>query len=275
MKPGGFEKISVSDGFLRKKLLKSGAELLKADHLKWYELKEIEERTSVSILGSCVPEMSVWQALYKIEFVLGTASSVKDARCSCVAGVNDQCKHSASLCLFINQERSTSQTDEVQKWKQPSRKTQSLYPKGETIEKLFDLPSIQCPSFKMHCPCEMQKVADQMEVFGLTDRGLYKSLTIDKGHCEEGDSMSTLVSVPLEVQAMLQNEILIPCWNREPNSYQEETFLITNVLCSTQKAEAIFSESLGQDTNKMWSFHRKYRISVSMARQIAHAKVSN
>ena len=58
----------------------------------------------------------------------------------------------------------------------PSRKRRQLYPNGESIQSLFDLTPCQRPTF---CLTQdyLTDIAEKMAACGLTDRGLYKSIT--------------------------------------------------------------------------------------------------
>ncbi len=269
---GGFQTILVTSGFFRATALKSGRDLLDGHHL--HEVQECQEGDQTYIRAACVPEMSVRQPAYKIEFQVDKNRQVSDARCSCVAGVTAKCKHSAALYLFVNEERSTSQTDEEQRWKMPSRKKQSLYPKGETIEQLFDLKPVEGPTFKQATD-KMQGLAEEMAQFGLTDRSLYKSL-VAANEEDELDQENELAAykAPEEVRCLLNTQLLIPCSSLQPSLSQKD-FFEKMVACTTEKSVRIFEETIGQDKNKQWFIHKKYRISASRAHRISRAKPSN
>ena len=129
---GGFEKVEADD-FFRSELLKSGKDLLQGEHLLPEEVKEVRDVIHTVIYGKCVREMSIREAPYQIEFHIGSDRKLMDARCACVAGRTGKCKHAAALFLYVNEERTTSQTDEAQKWRMPSRKRRQLYPKRKSV----------------------------------------------------------------------------------------------------------------------------------------------
>ena len=268
-KYGGFEQIEA-EGFFRKELLKSGKDLLHGEHLISEEVKEVRDMTKTAIYGKCVREMSVRETPYQIEFQISSDRKLLDARCACVAGRTGQCKHAAALFLYINEERSTSQTDEMQKWRMPSRKRRLLYPKGETIQILFDLPSSQRPTFRQSQDY-LTDIAEKMAACGLTDRSLYKSITAEKSSTEDQNSPS---KVPDEIVSLLSVELFIACSSLTPND-EEKTFYDNNVACTQEKAIEIYCDTIGQDRNKRWFLHKKYRLSASKAHQISRAKAPN
>ena len=129
---GGFDTITATH--FRKETLKKGKDLIQ--HL--FNIEEIRSNGKIEIQALVVRAASIKEKPYTIQIeVDSTSRSFLDGRCTCIAGISANCKHAAALLHFINNERSQGCTDEYQKWKAPSKKLQDLYPKGETIEKLF------------------------------------------------------------------------------------------------------------------------------------------
>ena len=227
------------------------------------------------ITAECVPEMSVRKKRYKIEFHLGEERRITESHCTCVAGVTGQCKHSASLFLFVNRERASGKTDEKQVWSAPSQRSQDLYPKGEKIRKMCGFSELERPSFKMSGE-EGRALASDMDSFGLTDACLFKSLKAEEEESEnEQELCSELPPVPEEVKGLLQNELLIPGEELVPQSEEEKKFFLEKVVCSRTNAEKVLAATQGQSKSREWFLQRKYRISASKAHKISRAKPEN
>ncbi len=126
-----------------------GQKLAEADHV--FDVKEIRENGRVEIVGFCVRETSVREKPYKITLELDDNRKILDARCQCVAGLNGDCKHTAALIFFINNEREESQTDRKCTWRAPSQYGQKLYPKGQTFDEIFGFNQ---PKARFNAPSE-------------------------------------------------------------------------------------------------------------------------
>ena len=185
----GQEKITICGGFgpisfpterqhFQGQALSKGRQLLQGEHLR--NVREERENGKVFIRASCLPETRVRQGDYNIEFEVSRATrEVVESRCSCVAGVTGTCKHAAAAFLFVNEERSTGCTDDRPTWKKPSKKAQDRYPKGQTLEDLFNLPPTPAPSFRA-TDAQLGLLKTRMEACGLQKACLYKSLTAEK-----------------------------------------------------------------------------------------------
>ena len=112
-----------------------GQKLAEADHV--FDVKEIRENNHIEIVGFCVRETSVREKPYKVALELDDKRVILDARCQCVSGLNGDCKHTAALIYYINNEREESQTDRKCTWRAPSQYGQKLYPKGQTFDEIF------------------------------------------------------------------------------------------------------------------------------------------
>jgi hypothetical protein len=171
---GGFDTITATH--FRKETMKKGKDLIQ--HL--FNVEEIRSNGKIEIQASIVRAASIKEKPYTIQIEIDNSSrTFLDGRCTCIAGISANCKHAAALLHFINNERSQGCTDENQKWKAPSKKLQDLYPKGETIEKLF-LGKVTPNSTSLPSNEALFKLASEMERFGLKNSALYKSLTADK-----------------------------------------------------------------------------------------------
>ena len=102
-------------------------------HLRWFLLIFLLLQWNIHLYllpAKCIREMSLNATPYNVELVLNENRHVTGARCSCVAGITGQCKHTAALVFHVNNERSTGCTDVEQSWSKPSEKLKQLYPKG-------------------------------------------------------------------------------------------------------------------------------------------------
>ena len=129
------------------------------------------------IHGLCIPQTSLNKVPYKVELELDDSRRIKNGHCNCVLGINGFCKHTSALVCYINLERTEACTDAVQKWQKPSDRQQSLYPKGATIESLFNLSPLCAPTFVQNSTklIEFQKLLEEKQV---TEGMLYKCLTV-------------------------------------------------------------------------------------------------
>jgi putative phage-type endonuclease len=260
---GGFSSIKAEH--FRAETLRKGSELTK--HI--YSVEEIRSKEQIFFKAKIVRTTCLNEAPYSIHFELDQARSFKDGHCTCVAGITANCKHSAALFLYINNERSTSQTDKEQLWKTPSKKIQSLYPKGETIEQLLggdgDSKSQIC--IEKNSGESLSKLADELKQFGLTNSSLFKSLTIEKA---QNSSAETVLP---QCDDAIRN-IFFHSFNVTYGSNPSYTskFYDTKVYCSSQVAFDLFLRTFGQAKNKNWFSARKTRISASKAHLIANAR---
>ena len=247
--------------------------MLQAGHLT--DVFEHRDETKNFITGNCIPEMSVRKKKYRVEFHLDVNSRrIKECHCTCVAGASGQCKHSASLFLFIREERSQGKTDETQRWSAPSQKSQDLYPKGETIQNIFSLPKRARPSFKLSKE-EGRVLAEEMEMFDLTDACLYKSLKAADAQDENEEEVEPIsLCPPEEVKFLIENEIWIPAQQLQPKE-EEARCYHEKVECDGKKAGEIFQKTLGQSQTKEWFVHKQFRISASKAHKISRARPEN
>ena len=122
--------------------LKDGNLLLGENDIETSHLFNVREvfyknRTDTDLIGECVRSMSVRANPYIITFVIDENRNVKSGRCSCVAGIDLQCKHSAALYQYVNLERTESKTDAPKVWLKPSEKQKKLYRKAKTFNEMF------------------------------------------------------------------------------------------------------------------------------------------
>ena len=114
----------------------------------------------------------------KIDLVLGPNREVLSARCSCVSGITGDCKHTCALVIFINKERTESQTDQICEWYQkPTEWGKRNYPKGEEVESIYNLKRVTPLSFEGPTVEQQQQRRILMESLGDTSSQMYQLLT--------------------------------------------------------------------------------------------------
>jgi len=208
-----------------------------------HNVEEIRCGEEVQITANCVPERSIRKTPYTICLELDSLASRKvvnsaKTRCSCPSGISAKCKHSAAVLLYINEERSEGPTDEEKKWKRPSKKAQSLYPKGEAIETLYKLPSTTRPTFKMEGD-NAKKLADELAMFGLHHSALHKTLTTETD--EDNMDIDTVdEAVPLPLQELLQLKEKFETYGSLLSPKNDPGNVYKSLLCSSEKAQGTF-----------------------------------
>ena len=162
--------------FFRKSTFKKGKALV--PHVFNVSETRSKQGKEIVISGKCVRQASVSKAPYNVELSLDETRNVTSALCSCAAGTQGQCKHTAAVVSFINIEREESQTDKHCNWKTPSSRGKSLYPKGETIDNILNNP-VPTPKLNFLGPSqnEIQQQIELLEQNSLTSSMLYKVLT--------------------------------------------------------------------------------------------------
>lgn len=203
--------------------------------------------------------------------------------CNCVAGIVGKCKHTSALVCFINSERTEGCTDTAQQWQKPSAHRQSLYPKGETIEALYETPPIPHPSFKENSE-KLQTFLALMSLEKETSGMLFKSLTAATVAVQD-QAVSADVDIHV-LDAIFHEKTEVIC-SRVPFTTGTKTVFKKLTSTLTEETEAFYSRqiekslslcretfknTLGQAKNPNWFLERKLRISASKAHRIMKAK---
>ena len=147
-----------------------------------------EQKGNSVITARILRETSVTEEPYFIRFEIDETRRVTKAYCSCVAGGQGGCKHSAALFLYINTERTEGKTDWKQGWTAPSKKLQETYPKGQTLQQIFGEKGPtqrRVVVQKSQDDENLVSLAKKLEKCGLTSSSLYKSLTIQTSDIED------------------------------------------------------------------------------------------
>lgn len=264
----GFQAIEFNS--FRESTLKEGETLV--EHV--FNVKEERSERGNAITAQCVPATRITSSPYSIHFELTPDRIVSSGRCSCVAGVDALCKHSAAVVLFINRERATGSTDDEQKWKGPSLKARSLYPKGASIQSLLGGASSSERQSTKESDLDKTVMLSEFERFGLSETSIGKSLIASVGHdCQMPSSsleMEVVIDIDQDIEAMFLDERVEPMdlLVLPGTSF----FFDDKIACSPSDALKIFKTTMGQSENPTWFVERKYRISASTAHRIANAR---
>ena len=120
----GFEDIFAPASLFRETALRLG-KALTVKHI--FNVKEEQRKSGeLVIFERCVRSTNLSEAPYLMELQLDPHRNVVGGRCSCVAGIDYNCKHSAALVHYVNSSRSESCTSREQH--QPNKKAKQMYP---------------------------------------------------------------------------------------------------------------------------------------------------
>ncbi len=211
---GGFEEIQGLE--FRKAIAEKGDDMV--HHV--FNVKEVrtlsDDNSQVLkavISGECIREMSLSKDPWKVVFEVGADRTVTLARCSCTAGIDGMCKHTAALFKFVNSERSEGCTDREQGWSKPTKKLNDLYPKGESIQKLFFQKSPEKRDFS-GTDFDQDKLVKLMKKHNLQNSSVYKTLTA-KVLPQEPEPDAP------EIDPIMEKLLLEPIMSPISNTYQQ------------------------------------------------------
>ena len=282
----GFSTIT-SDRF-RPSVFNHGKKMV--SHVSSVQEKRKSETESL-IFGYCLPETSVRNPAYYVEFNLDAQRNVVGAYCRCQAGFSGQCKHAAALFHWINSERSDACTDNKCSWSEPSTHAKNMYPKGQPLHRIFNLEKPSKLSLATPDQSEVQKFTQLCEKFGATSSSLFKLFTAPPQPHRFQDSPATFCDP--EVLSIFDHQ------TEQPYSYQTlvpvsanglkfvskrpidsleppdlEAFYSASVRADREKCRAICSKTVLQGKSPDWLIERQSRITASKAHQILKARKS-
>ena len=193
----GFQTIAGPE--FRPAALTKGPKLL--GHV--FNVEEVKDSTKTVILGHCGKQTSVKdRKTRKVELELDSDRKVVSAHCSCVAGVAGNCKHTCALVVYVNSERTQSQTDEQCQWYKPSEWGQKNYPKGEEVENIYNLDRTPQLTFSGPTKDEQQDRLELLRSLGDTSSQMYMMLNAK----EPEEEVETLEELPEEALAALESK---------------------------------------------------------------------
>ena len=288
---GGFRAISGLE--FQGQNLPKGRDLI-PNLLNVQEVRHSGEET-VKISGQIIRETNISEPPWNITFIVRmTDRTVIRANCTCYPGRSAKCKHAAAMFLFINEERSEGKTDAQQQWTAPSEKLMSLFPKGKTVQQIFEKgpkkvdkrrkdPEIQktreMPPDRLESVRQVRvqkeneescaQIVRDLEKIGLKSCSLYKSLSADT------TVVPQLVEQPTEVHPEICEMFFKPGLQkgtvRAPKG-NLDGFYFSHVICDDEERLSIFKKTMGQSVNKEWFREKKNRMSASVSRQLAFAR---
>ena len=281
---GGFAKIEHKK-YYGPDTIEKGKRIV--DHVA--NIREVKEWNQVTqeydtvITATCIREMNITNCPYSVRLMLNKERQVTDAFCGakvqpCPTGGQGNCKHVAATVDHVNQERTTSKTDESQAWLKPSDQILRLYPKGETVQELFVGKKGEAWNFKPNQE-KLEHMANLLKKHNLTSSSMYKSVKVDKTAVqtvtEERKEVHPMIIEMLgkKLQMITTPDFPKKLWVSVPPNYQ--TFYMSSIDLMPGEAEKIFKETLGQSVNKRWYEERANRITASTAHRIAKANKSD
>ena len=171
--------------------LDEGEKFLTAKHL--FNIKATKEQGAgkiVHISACCIPEMKIRES-YRVWMEINEVNKPIAHNCTCPFG-SYLCKHKAALVMYSKNHRNETQTDKDCNFIKPSEYSLKLYPRGQELEKIKNIPAKDCCpklTFDMIPDYEKRTLANLMKAHGVTNTPLYK-----------------LVSSPIKSKAPSSNE---------------------------------------------------------------------
>ena len=116
-----------------------GRALLAAGHIR--KVRELRTPGKLpEIVAESVPQTNVREKPYKIYMDLDENRKIIKTKCVCRDGVS--CKHLRGLITYINEFREDNEKTNIScGFNKPSQKNQNLYPKGEELEIIDNIPA--------------------------------------------------------------------------------------------------------------------------------------
>ena len=197
-----------------------------------------------------------------------------------------QCKHTAAVFTFVNEEREESKTDSGCKWQAPSSRGRKLYPKGQTLDQILQNPK-PTSSLTLAGPTEddIREQIERFEHYGLTNSMLYKTLTakLSETKIVELEGFQEWISEIFIIRESPYNYIL-----PQTNQLNEAKLLLkpilsllspelsqfyeSNVSLTSEECLKICKETVKQSSSPRWFQERKKRITASKAHTILRGR---
>jgi hypothetical protein len=171
----GFKKVEWKHLKFGDNGMNLGRALLVAGHVR--KVKEIRMPGKLpEIEGECVPQTNIREKPHKVFMDLDEKRKIVKTRCLCRDGV--LCKHICGVIIYINEFREDDEKTNLScGFNQPSQNQQNLYPKGEELEKIDNIPAkYRMPrlNFDMISDEAKEYHANLMLEAGNTNSPLYK-----------------------------------------------------------------------------------------------------
>ena len=175
-----------------------GKKLVDAGHI--LNVKEVDKPGSLPVVtGICIPQTNIRDSPYRIYMELDVNRKVSKLECLCPDGVI--CKHGYGLIHYMNTSRDESKTDVSCRFTEPSKAAKKMYPRGEEIEVIDNIPEkhrMPKLSFDMISNEMKDKIAKEMSEAGNTLSPLY-TLAVEKLPNDSEDDLDN-------------DEVLFPDW---------------------------------------------------------------
>ena len=246
-----------------------------------FNVEETQESGKNCVLVARILRTTSVSETFELRFDLDPQTrQVVKAWCSCYVGGWAKCKHAAALFTYINEERCEGKTDDGQTWHTPSSKMQERFPKGETAEQIFTGTGCSTREIYKQRPDDpfLDELANDMAMFGLTDRMLYMSLTADVSQAS--------LPPPVEPQPVVLHprvKAIFHSGGYEMNQSKSKfkgklneehaKFYKDMIVRDDATKEDIFCKTIGQTEriDRNWFNEREFLVTASNARKLAFA----
>ena len=255
-----------------------GQNLTDSKHV--FNVKEVRiPGKQTEIVGRCIHQTSINENPYMVNLWIDDNRNVTSAFCGCPAGAQGNCKHTSALFHFVNSERVETKTDTQCKFIAPSQAGKNRYPKGQSIEDIFQLKD-KCPkvSFKN---ISMEAKEEQFKLMSEADNTaspLYKICQMREAlaaAAAEPEIVPMCQELPVWFKNKLFPAIFNPNFDSEPMktlTAVQRKYYIEHILVTSSKAEEICKQTINQSSSDIWKNERKYRITASRAHKIKNAR---
>jgi len=206
---------------------------------------------------------------------LDDARNLKYASCQCPAGSGSRCKHIVAVIAYVNSEDGTSKTDEPQQWGKPSKMGEKMYKKGKQISELFppkrlklDIKSLTHDELIQHhnvlkipCTLSLNLTQEKRTDIERTCQNVMNYIINDLEDHFLTEQNNTYLSEIIDKQTLSNTTNTYYIF---PLNFKEHTIYHQEVNVNEEIIKQIFNQTLNQSNDKLWSHHRKIRISASL-----------
>ena len=255
-----------------------GKRLEESEHV--INVKEVRvPGKTTEIIGHVIHQTCISEAPYSVNLWIDENRNVTAAHCGCPAGAQGNCKHTSALFHFVNHERQETKTDRQCKFVAPSQAGRDRYPKGQSIEEVFQLKD-KCPlvGFKNISLEAKEEQYNLMLTAQNTDSPLFKICKMRETLATaaiEPEIVSALTELPDWFKDKVFPAMFTPNFESEPMkklTAAEQSKYIEHIIVTSTQAADICKNTSDQSSSELWRKERKNRITASRAHKIKNAR---
>ena len=274
----GFKKIEWKHLEFGDNATTLGQALLDAGHIQ--DIREIRKPGSLpEIEAYCVPQTNVREKRYKINMDLDEKRKITKTKCDCRDGV--LCKHLRGVIIYINTFREENEKTNLScGFNQPSKSKQNMYPKGEELEIIDNIPAkwrMQKLTFERISDERKEYHANLMLNAGNTESPFYTicqmrgqpNLPTNATNLELPEWINELVFCDTDEQ-----NLPFPYTHSEPRNNHEKEFYESKIVLSKEERFRLCVITQFQCC-KTWDKERFWRFTASRAEKIIKAFLKN